>query len=48
LAGRALGKYLLGIYTRKASAGSYVLGCVEADEENSGEKLSRRVCRTDE
>jgi len=29
LAGKTLGKYLLGKYTRKASAGSYVLGCLE-------------------
>jgi len=48
LAGKALGKYLLGKYTRNASAGSYVLGCVDADDENSGEKLGRRVCRIDE
>jgi hypothetical protein len=48
LAGKALEKYLLGKYTRNASAESYVLGCVEADYENSGEKLGRRVCRLDE
>jgi len=48
LAGKALGKYLLGKYTRNASAGSYVLGCVDADDENSSEKLGRRVCRIDE
>ena len=48
LAGKTLEKYLLGKYTRNASAESYVLGCVEADYENSGEKLGRRVCRLDE
>lgn len=47
LAGKALGKYLLGKYTRNACAESYVLGCVEADDENSGEKLGRRICRID-
>jgi hypothetical protein len=41
LAGKAPGKYLLGKYTRNASAESYVLGCVEVDDENSGEKLGR-------
>jgi hypothetical protein len=48
LAGKALGKYLFGKYTRKASAESFVLGCVEADDENSDEKLGRIVCRKDE
>jgi hypothetical protein len=48
LVGKALKKYLLGKYTRNGSAASYLLGCGEADDENSGEKLGRRVCRTDE
>jgi len=48
LAGKALGKYLLGKYTRNASAESYVIGCVEADDENSGKKLGRVFCRLDE
>ena len=48
LAGKAPGKYLLAKYTRNGSAGSYVLGCVEVHDENSGEKLGRRFCRIDE
>lgn len=48
LAGKALGKYMLGKYTRNASEESYELGCMEADNKNSGEQLGRNCCRTDE
>lgn len=48
LAGKELGKYLLGKYARNESAGSYELGCVEADYKNSGEQPCRGCCRIDE